>query len=103
VIVSLCCGLFCQESSAKSKNWTITERQEALNKDIKQGVKSGELTAKEGDSLTNESASIEATIVRMKGKNDGKLSYKDEQKLEKKLNSLSLRIQKLKLDKRVQK
>src|SRR5271170_4247599 len=96
-------GLTEQESSAKSKTWTVTERSEALKKDIASGQKSGDLTAKQADDLRIQAGKIDSKMVKMKAKNDGKISVDDQNTLEKDLNKLSLRMQKLKLDKRVQK
>ena len=96
-------GLTEQESSAKSKTWTVTERAEALKKEIASGQKSGDLTAKQAEDLNVQAGKIDAKMVKMKAKNAGKISVDDQNTLEKDLNKLSLRITKLKLDKRVQK
>lgn len=103
VLLVAACDLTVQDASAKAKKWTVTQRQEALSKEINAGQKSGDLTAKEADALKEQAAKIEAKIVKMKAKNDGKLSFDNENTLEKDLNKLSMRIQKLKLEKRVQK
>ncbi len=87
--------------AAQAKKWTITQRQDRLKKEIAGGLKSGDLTQKEASSLTDEETNIEAKEVKMKEKNGGKLSVPDQNKLEGMLNKLSLRIQKLKLSKRV--
>lgn len=91
-----------QDAAAKSKKWTVTTRLEALNSDIEKGWKANQLTAKEAESLREEAGKIQGRIDEMKAKNDGKLGVKDENKLEKELNKLSEKIQKLELDKRVQ-
>lgn len=93
--------LFSQGSAAKSKTWTVTERLEQLSKDIDKGEKSGELTAKEAKALREDSVDISNRMAKMKVENNGKLSAADNNKLEKMLNKLSLRIQKLELNKRV--
>lgn len=103
LLVAASSGLLALQSDAKSKKWTITQRQDALKKEIASGQKSGDLTAKEAAALREQESKIEAKEVKMKGKNDGKLSYDNENALEKDLNKLSLRIQKLKLEKRVEK
>lgn len=104
LLIASSVGFLSNEVDAKTaKKWTITERTEALKKEIDDGQKAGELTAKEGESLKEQAGKVDAKIVKMKSKNDGKLSYDNENTLEKDLNKLSLRIQKLKLEKRVQK
>ena len=87
---------------AKDAKWTITERQEQLDKEIAAGQKAGELTLKEANSLKEDSDKITQKIRKFKEKNAGKLSYDNINAVEKALNKLSLRIQKLKLAKRVQ-
>jgi hypothetical protein len=104
LLVASSVGFLSSNVDAKTdKKWTITERSEALKKEVDAGQKAGELTAKESESLKEQAGKIDAKIVKMKSKNDGKLSYDNENSLEKDLNKLSLRIQKLKLEKRVQK
>lgn len=92
-----------QASAKHAKKYTITDRQQTLKKEIAEGEKSEELTAKEAQSLNEEEAGIEAKELKMKAKNNGSLTYADQNKIEKELNKLSVRIQKLKLDKRVRK
>jgi hypothetical protein len=96
-------GLVGTDADARSKKWTITQRQEVLKKEIDRGQVAGELTLKEANSLRGQEAKIEIREAIMKAKNAGKLSYENENAVEKALNKLSLRIQKLKLEKRVQK
>jgi len=91
-----------QSASARAK-YTITERQETLNKKISFGQRSGELTLKEADSLRDRSSNIDQRIAKMKEKNGGKLSYRDQNIIEKDLNKLSLSISKKELSKRAAK
>src|SRR5271156_1038069 len=99
--VALCCiGLL--SLPADAKKWTIYERQVKLSGEIDAGQKSGDLTAKECESLKKEASKITEDIAVRKAKNAGKLSVDDENDIEKKLNKLSLKIQKEKLEKRVQ-
>lgn len=95
--ISWCCAT----NDAEAKKWTITQRHEALSKEIAKGEKSGELTLKEAEGLRSECDKITARIDKMKSKNGGKLSYTDENRLEKDLNKLSQRIQAKELAKRV--
>ena len=84
------------------KQWTIYERQVELTKRIASGEKANELTLKEADKLRKRMADINERVEKAKAKNGGKISYKDEGKIEKDLNKVSLDIQKLKLEKRVE-
>jgi len=97
VLALLVGGLNC----AEAKKWTITQRQEALSSEINKGQKSGDLTLKEADGLRDEASGISEKIEKMKSNNGGKLSYADENKIEKALNKLSQRIQAKQLEKRV--
>lgn len=76
------------------KPMTITQRMEALGADINRDQKSGDLTKKEADNLRDELTKVREKIAKMKGKNGGKLSYKDEGKIEKNLNDVSLDMKK---------
>ena len=93
----------CQFGSvvAKAKQWTVTQRQEALLAKVNKGEKSNELTKKEADKLRQRLSDLSEKIEKEKSKNGGKLSYKDEGKAEKALNSISLELDKLELNKRV--
>lgn len=102
VLASLLVCFSVSALDAQAKKWTIYERQVQLNKEIDQGIKSGDLTSKEGEKLKNEAADISERIAKAKNKNDGKISVPDQSKIEKDLNKLSLNIQKKKLQKRVQ-
>jgi hypothetical protein len=88
---------------AAARKWTVTERQEALSKDIDAAFKSNQLTLKERDDLKSQHQKISDRISSMQKKNGGKLSYDDNRKLEKDLNGLSVKLQKKILDKRVAK
>lgn len=87
---------------ADARRWTIYQRQVKLAREIDQGQRSGDLTLKEADNLRHEQAKINSRIAEMKAKNGGKISYEDQNKLEKMLNQLSVSIKKKKLAKRVQ-
>jgi hypothetical protein len=88
---------------AASKNWTVTERQEALSKDIDKAYKANQLTLKERDDLKSQHQKISDRMSSMQKKNGGKLSYDDNRKLEKDFNGLSVKLQKKILEKRVAK
>jgi len=88
-------------SSSQARKWTIYERQVAEQKRINGGEHSGELTKKEADGLRDDMSDIANRISKMKDKNGGKISYSDEGKLEKNLNKVTLKIEKLRLEKRV--
>jgi hypothetical protein len=87
--------------AAYAKKWTIYQRQVRLAKEITKGQRSGELTLKEANDLREQYDHVGEKISKMKAKNGGKLSYADQNELEKKLNELSVRIQKKMLAKRV--
>jgi len=101
----ICCALallVCTSPGPSSaKRWTITQRQEALLKEIDSSFKANQLTAKEHDDLREEQQKIIAREKSMKEKNGGKISYEDNRKLEKDLNALSVKLQKKVLAKRV--
>jgi hypothetical protein len=81
--------------------YTITERIETFQKDIARDQKTGDLTKKEADDLRDSLSKVNEKITKMKSKNGGKLSYKDEGKIEKELNDVSLDLKKRELNKRV--
>jgi hypothetical protein len=102
--VALATIVFTSASSAQpalAKKWTISQRQLALRKEVDSGLKANELTLKEAQGLRDRLDAISNDETKMKAKNAGQLSYKDQGKLEKKLNSISVDIQKDKLAKRV--
>lgn len=80
---------------------TVTQRQNILLKKINRAERANELTRKEAQGLRNKRNDIVAMEARMRSKNNGRLSYADINKVEKELNSLSLKIQKKSLAKRV--
>lgn len=90
---------FCAPGQAKKM--TVYDRQVALKKEIDAGEKSKELTLKEASKLREKLESINEKKEKMLAKNGGKLSYKDEEKMEKWLNGVSIDIQKKRLAKRV--
>lgn len=87
--------------AVSAKKWTVTEREVALEQKIAKAEKANQLTSKEAEKLRKKLAAIRFKQAKMKAGNDGKLSYEDNEKLEKALNSLSLDIQKFQLEKRV--
>jgi septal ring factor EnvC (AmiA/AmiB activator) len=98
--LALLIGISTLQQPAQAR-YTINERQVRLQKEISQGVKANELTKKEADDLKSSMADIDSRIAKMKEKNAGKISIKDQKKLEKSLNDVSVKITKLRLDKRV--
>jgi hypothetical protein len=88
-------------ASSLAKHWTVTQRQDALLKEIDSSFKANQLTAKEHDDLRNEQQKIIVREKSMKEKNAGKISYEDNRRLEKDLNTLSLKLHKKVLAKRV--
>jgi hypothetical protein len=94
-------SIFGQPETAEARrHYTITQRQVALRAEVNSGQKSNDLTLKEADALRDRLTGITEEETKMKAKNGGKLSYKDEGKLEKKLNSISVDMTKEKLAKR---
>jgi hypothetical protein len=84
-----------------AKKWTVTEREVALEQKIAKAEKASQLTSREAEKLRKKLAAIRFKQAKMKAGNDGKLSYEDNERLEKLLNSLSLEIQKFQLEKRI--
>jgi hypothetical protein len=87
---------------ADAKKWTVTQRQEKLSSEVDAAYKANQLTLQEADGLKQDSMKISQKEEKMKVKNGGKLSYPDENQLEKDLNKLSLKLHKKVLEKRVQ-
>lgn len=83
--------------------FTIYQRQVRLQSEVKQGMRANELTKREYDSLRSDLADISDRIARMKEKNFGKLSIKDQGKIERALNDVSVKLTKYRLNKRVAK
>ena len=97
LLFSISAGCF----QAEARKWTITQREVEEQKRINSGEKANELTKKEAADLRGDMADIASRIDKMKSKNGGKLSYKDEGKIEKSLNDVTLKMEKKKLEKRV--
>lgn len=89
-------------ASAKSKKWTVEERQFQLMQDINKGQKSNQLTLKEARKLRGELADIAKHKTDMKAKNNDRLTPDNQQKLEEELNDVSNRIHECELKKRVE-
>ncbi len=105
LIATLCCGIIAggfalQTPADAGKKYTITDRQIELRKLIAKGQKNNELTLKEAEKLTGKLDDIASDIEKYKTKNGGKLSYKDEGKIEKRLNGISIDLKKSELNKR---
>lgn len=96
------CMLGLIATAAPAKTWTIYQRQVAEQSRIRKGEKSGELTKKEADGLRDDMKDIDNKIAKAKSKNGGKISIKDQGKIEKALNDVTLKIEKLELAKRTQ-
>lgn len=103
VTLAVIAGMFATGffQSADAKKWTIYQRQAALNKRVSAAERAKELTFKEAQSFKDDLADIEEDKCKMITKNNGKLSYEDEEKLEKRLNKVSVKIQDKKLEKRL--
>jgi hypothetical protein len=71
---------------------TIQERKENQQDRIAQGVKSGELTAGETNSLETKEADINKEEHQMANANDGKLTTADKEKITRQQNQLSKQI-----------
>jgi hypothetical protein len=87
-------------AAPKKKVYTITDRQVELRSKVDAAFKHNELTLKQADGLRGDLDDINGDIEKMKSKNGGKLSYKDEGKVEKRLNKVSLSLTKWELQKR---
>lgn len=91
-----------QTSEAKARRYTITQRHEILAAKINRMEKAGELTLREARNLRDDNQDVWQKVRRMKARNGGKLSYKNIAEIEKDLNSISNRIHKKALEKRVE-
>lgn len=98
-------SFFCTFLSVEAKEWSIDDRQQALMQQINEGQKANELTVKEAKSLRKDLANLAKKKANMKAKADKKnvLTKENQTELEGDLNKISVEIQKLKLEKRVQK
>ena len=104
VLLATVCGaqsISLPQMAEAKKPYTITDRQVELRKKVQVAFKKNELTAKEQTKLNDQLDDIDADIAKAKDKNGGKLSYKDEGKMEKRLNKVSVDLQKWQLEKRV--
>jgi septal ring factor EnvC (AmiA/AmiB activator) len=107
IAVALCVAMLCVQfvapstADAAKKKWTIYERQVDLQKRIEKGEKSNELTKKEADKLRDRMADIKDRVEKWTAKNGGKLTYKDQGKIEKDLNKVSTDLTKWSLEKRL--
>ena len=70
----------------------INKRLQNQNQRINQGVKNGELTRNQVDALKSRDASIRARELRDKAHDNGKLTTKERQNLNKSLNATSKAI-----------
>jgi hypothetical protein len=84
-----------------SGKYTVTDRQATLTKEIDAAYSANQLTLKEADDLKAKLSSIKTKEQQMKDKNGGKLSYADNNSLEKSLNNISNKLHKKILEKRV--
>lgn len=87
---------------AVAKDMTVYERQVALTKKVEKMQKANELTLKEADRLRDKLAKVNEKKDKYLADNGGKLAAKDETKLEKMLNDISVDINKKSLEKRVE-
>jgi chromatin segregation and condensation protein Rec8/ScpA/Scc1 (kleisin family) len=89
----------------EAKEWSIDDRQQALMQQINEGQKAKELTVKEAKSLRKDLANLAKKKAKMKAKadKDNTLTKENQTELEGDLNKISVEIQKLKLEKRIQK
>lgn len=99
--VFLCCNASSAATKHAPKKWTITDRQVELRKRVENGLRANELNNKEAKQINGRLDQLDKDIEKMKSKNGGKLSYKDEGKVEKRLNSISLEMEGKELAKRV--
>jgi hypothetical protein len=96
-------AIVCSPNAEAVRKYTITQRIETLSTKVNAGQKSGELTLKEADSLRDKIADVNTRIDKFKAKNGGKLSYANENSIEKDLNGVSLKLTKKELSKRAAK
>lgn len=95
--------LFSMFLPAEAKDWSIDDRQQALMQQINEGQKAKELTVKEAKAMRKDLANLAKKKAKMKGKaGNNTLTKENQTELEGDLNKISVEIQKLKLEKRVQ-
>jgi len=85
------------------KEVTITDRIGELSKKIDLGQKNNELTLDEATDLRKKITKINEKIDKCQSKNGGKLSYKDQNSVEKDLNKVSVKLLQEQLSKRTAK
>ena len=81
--------------------YTVTDREVSLDKKINDAYDANQLTLQEADDLRGKMKKIKDKEQKMKDKNGGKLSYGDNNSLEKSLNDVSTKLHKKMLEKRV--
>ena len=96
IVVGLSADSFAQTKNSKS--WSVNNREQRQQKRIYQGIKSGELTARETYRLEKQQARIHRTEARYRASGDG-LSWREKYKLQHKLNQSSRNIRRQKHDK----
>lgn len=89
--------------SVEAKQFSIFDRQKQLMKDVNKAQKSNQLTDKEAHKMRKKLAQVARKKTKMLRKSKGAgLSSSNKVTLEKDLNSISLEIKKLMLQKRVE-
>ncbi|HEY9869122.1 MAG TPA: hypothetical protein V6D08_08140 [Candidatus Obscuribacterales bacterium] len=81
-----------------AKKWTVTDRLEKLSSEVDEGRQAVELTDKQQADLKKQIADIKESIEKMKARNNGQLSIPDERNIHRKLNDLSVKILRLRLE-----
>ncbi len=89
-------------SEATAKTWTIDERQEQLMKDINAAQEKKALTTKEGDKLRKMLAKVSKKKAKWKTDKTRELSQDEKFSLEGDLNTISVKIKALQLEKRTE-
>lgn len=102
ILTALVCAAVMLGAAGASAKMTVYDRQVALKAEIDKAEKTKELTEKEATRFRERLDDINARKEKMLSKNGNKLSYKDTTKIEKSLNSVSVDLQKKRLEKRVQ-
>lgn len=93
---------FLAPGDAFAKTWTIDERQEQLMKDINSAQEKKALTAKEGDKLRKMLAKVSKKKAKWKTDKTRELSTDEKLSLEGDLNTISVKIKALQLEKRTE-
>lgn len=84
------------------EKYTISDREVALERKINSAFAANQLTVQEADDLRGKLKKIKDKEQKMKDENGGRLTYPNSTTLEKSLNSISEKLQKKQLEKRVQ-